>query len=65
MLTQLPLGGSQYMKMWWDDQKRRHSHSISDVRCRASIGGSDQARVHHADTAPAEHADACGDTIRS
>ena len=23
MLTQLPLGGSQYMKMWWDDQKRR------------------------------------------
>lgn len=23
MLTQLPLGGSQYMKMWWDEQKRR------------------------------------------
>jgi len=23
MLTQLPLGGSQYMKLWWDDQKRR------------------------------------------
>ena len=23
MLTQLPLGGSQYMKMWYDEQKRR------------------------------------------
>ena len=23
MLTQLPLGGSQYMKMWYDDQKKR------------------------------------------
>jgi len=23
MLTQLPLGGSQYLKMWYDDQKRR------------------------------------------
>ena len=23
MLTQLPLGGSQYMKMWWDEQKKR------------------------------------------
>ena len=23
MLTQLPLGGSQYMKMWYDDYKRR------------------------------------------
>lgn len=23
MLTQLPLGGSQYMKLWWDDQRRR------------------------------------------
>jgi len=23
MLTQLPLGGSQYMKLWYDDQKKR------------------------------------------
>jgi chaperonin GroES len=23
MLTQLPLGGSQYMKLWWDEQKKR------------------------------------------
>jgi hypothetical protein len=23
MLTQLPLGGSQYMKLWYDDKKRR------------------------------------------
>jgi hypothetical protein len=23
MLTQLPLGGSQYMKMWWDETKKR------------------------------------------
>ncbi len=23
LLTQLPLGGSQFMKMWWDDIKKR------------------------------------------
>lgn len=23
LLTQLPLGGSQFMKLWWDDKKRR------------------------------------------
>jgi len=23
MLTQLPLGGSQYLKLWWDEQKKR------------------------------------------
>jgi hypothetical protein len=23
MLTQLPLGGSQYLKMWWDERKKR------------------------------------------
>jgi len=23
MLTQLPLGGSQYIKLWWDEQKKR------------------------------------------
>lgn len=23
MLTQLPLGGSQYLKLWWDEDKRR------------------------------------------
>ena len=23
LLAQLPLGGSQFMKMWWDDQKKR------------------------------------------
>jgi hypothetical protein len=23
LLTQLPLGGSQFMKIWWDDQKKR------------------------------------------
>jgi hypothetical protein len=23
MLTQLPLGGSQYMKLWYDEKKRR------------------------------------------